>query len=250
MAKKDDKKIEPEGESKGSRIVSFLIALVIILIWLAVFCVLIKLDVGGLGSHVLYPVLKDVPVVNRILPDVKDDSSDNSSYEYTDLKSANAKIKELEAELASKNSSTTADSDYIKQLENKVKELQKYKDSQDDFNKRVADFDKNVVFNSKAPSISEYRKYYEEIDPENAEKIYKQVIARLQASEKVKQLGSYYAAMDAGKAAAALSEMNEDLTLVSQILESMSESKAAAILNEMDPTYAAQITKKISLSAG
>ena len=68
MAKKDDKVTTDDNEGSGSKVVTALIAIVIVLIWLAVFAFLIKLDVGGIGSNVLYPVLKDVPVVNKILP--------------------------------------------------------------------------------------------------------------------------------------------------------------------------------------
>ena len=57
MAKKNKTK---ENESGGSKLVNAVIVLVIILIWLAVFAFLIKLDVGGIGSNILYPVLKDV----------------------------------------------------------------------------------------------------------------------------------------------------------------------------------------------
>ena len=65
MAKKDDKIVTgDENEGSGSKVVTALIAIVIVLIWLAVFAFLIKLDIGGIGSNVLYPVLKDVPVVN------------------------------------------------------------------------------------------------------------------------------------------------------------------------------------------
>ena len=66
MAKNDDNMLD--REKGGSRIVTVLIALAIIAIWLVIFACLIKFDVGGIGSNVLYPVLKDVPVVNRILP--------------------------------------------------------------------------------------------------------------------------------------------------------------------------------------
>ena len=71
MAKKDKNKENKVStdESTGSKIVTVLIVLVIVVIWLAIFGVLIKLDVGNFGSEVLYPVLKDVPVVNMILPD-------------------------------------------------------------------------------------------------------------------------------------------------------------------------------------
>ncbi len=245
MANNDDNIVE--REKGGSHLVTVLIALAIVLIWLAVFICLVKFDVGGIGSNVLYPVLKDVPVVNRILPTVSEEQqAEDGNYTYTTLKAANARIKELENQIASQNGTTTANSDYIAQLEAEVKNLQKYKDDEDAFNKRVRDFDEKVVFADNAPDISEYKAYYEGIQPENAESIYRQVLNKLQYSEKAKQLATTYSAMDAASAAKTLSEMSEDLNLVCDILENMSEKNAAAILQAMDSAYAAQITKKIS----
>ena len=83
------------------------------------------------------------------------------------MKSANDRINELEKRLESETGTTTANSDYISELEAQVKKLQKYKDEQDAFEKRVKEFDQKVVFNDNAPDISEYRKYYEEIEPAN-----------------------------------------------------------------------------------
>ena len=236
-----------EKESGGSRLVTALIAIVIILIWLAVFAFLVKLDVGGIGSNVLYPVLKDVPVINKILPEASEEQqAQEGNYKYNTLKSANDRINELEKRLESETGTTTANSDYISELEAQVKKLQKYKDEQDAFEKRVKEFDQKVVFNDNAPDISEYRKYYEEIEPANAEKIYKQVLNELQYTEKAKELGTQYSNMDAASAAKILTEMSEDLDLVCDILENMKESEAAQILQNMDSDYAAQITKKIA----
>ena len=144
-----------EQESKGSKAVTALIAIIIILIWLAVFAFLIKLDVGGIGSNVLYPVLKDVPVINKILPEASEEQqASEGNYKYNTLKSANERIAELEKRLESETGTTTANSDYIAELEAEVRKLQRYKDDQDAFEKRVARFDERVVFNNNAPDIS------------------------------------------------------------------------------------------------
>ena len=244
MAKKDKTK---ENESGGSKLVNAVIVLVIILIWLAVFAFLIKLDVGGIGSNILYPVLKDVPVVNKILPSPSEEmQASEDNYKYTTLKSANARIKELESQLEAQGGTTAANSDYIANLEAEVKNLQKYKDQMDEFDKRVAEFNEKIVFNDNAPDISEYRSYYESIEPENAEKIYRQVMQRERYNEKAKELATYYANMEAESAAQVMSEMDEDLDLICDILQNMSEKQAAAILQAMNTEYAAQITKKIS----
>ncbi len=244
MAKKDKTK---ENESGGSKLVNAIIVLVIILIWLAVFAFLIKLDVGGIGSNILYPVLKDVPVVNKILPSPSEEmQASEDNYKYTTLKSANARIKELESQLEAQGGTTAANSDYIANLEAEVRNLQKYKDQMDEFDKRVAEFNEKIVFNDNAPDISEYRSYYESIEPENAEKIYRQVMQRERYNEKAKELATYYANMEAESAAQVMSEMDEDLDLICDILQNMSEKQAAAILQAMNTEYAAQITKKIS----
>lgn len=82
------------------------------------------------------------------------------------------------------------------------KQLQKYKDDVDAFNKRVAEFDEKVVFTDNAPDASEYRKYYEEISPDNAEKIYRQVVKSERSTEKAKELATYYSNMEAASAGA------------------------------------------------
>ena len=171
-------------------------------------------------------------------------SEDN--YKYTTLKSANERIKELESQLEAQGGTTAANSDYIANLEAEVRNLQKYKDQMDDFDKRVAEFNEKIVFNDNAPDISEYRSYYESIEPENAEKIYRQVMQRERYNEKAKELATYYANMEAESAAQVMSEMDEDLDLICDILQNMSEKQAAAILQAMNTEYAAQITKKIS----
>lgn len=171
-------------------------------------------------------------------------SEDN--YAYTTLKSANERIKELESQLEAQGGTTAANSDYIANLEAQVRNLQKYKDQLDDFDKKVEEFNEKIVFNDNAPDISEYRSYYESIEPENAEKIYRQVMQRERYNEKAKELATYYANMDAAKAGQVLSEMKEDLDLICDILQNMTEKQAAAIIQELDNEYAAQITKKIS----
>lgn len=249
MAKKDDNNTV-KNEKGGSRIVTILISIVIILIWLAVFAGLIRWDVGGLGSKVFRPVLKDIPVVNRILPPESEaEEAADSNYEYTSLKSANARIKELENQLAAQGNTTDANSEYIAELEAEVQKLRVFETQQEEFEERVKKFDEEVVFNDDAPDIAEYRSYYEEINEENAADIYRQVIKRQQSSEKAEELASYYSGMEPDKAAERLELMSADtdLNLVCDILENMKESQAAAILQEMSPEFATQVTKKISL---
>ena len=59
---------ELEDETEGGSAPIVFVTFIIVVIWLAILALLIKLDVGGFGSTVLRPVLKDIPVINKILP--------------------------------------------------------------------------------------------------------------------------------------------------------------------------------------
>ena len=224
MAKKDKKKSQYNTmeESTGSKLVTALIVIVIVAIWLLIFGVLIKLDVGNFGSSVLTPVLKDVPVLNWILPDSGSDDSSQSG-EYDNLKEANARIKELESQLATTSNSDNANSSQVQQLQSEVQRLKKFEDNQEAFAKRVKEFDENVVYNDKAPVCKQY-----------------------QYSQEIKDQADTYAKMEPAKAAAILEEMTSDLKLVASILDNMQPAKSALILQSMTATTAAQVTTKMT----
>ena len=90
MAKKKDVNIdELDDESgKSGKLVSILVAMLIIVIWLVIFALLIKMNVGGIGSS-LRPYLKNVPVVNKILPAATDEEiQEETGGKYKSLSEA------------------------------------------------------------------------------------------------------------------------------------------------------------------
>ncbi len=254
MAKKDRNAIPGmEGEDKEgtvSKIISILIWLFIVVILMSIIIIFIKLDIGKVGSEVLRPVLKNVPVVNWILPEAPDKIiADEEGYEYDNLGDAVDKIKDLQKQLAEMDKTKSENEKAIKDLTAEVTRLKAFEEASKEFNKRVLDFDTNVVKNEKAPDISEYIKYYEQINPENAAEIYRQVVEQMQIDEKIKQQGERYSKMEPKAAADALQIMTGDLDLVSQILMSMNTSKSALIMQEMEPDFCAKISKKMLLMA-
>ncbi len=247
MAKKNKELDNNENEkSAGSRIIAAIIVIFIVLIWLAVFAVLIKLDVGGFGNSILRPLLKDVPIVNKILPNVPEDQiAYENDYPYSNLEEAIARIKELEALNDSLTQDDTSDADKMKQLQAEVDRLKVFEENQKAFEERVKEFDENVVFAEQAPDIEEYKTYYESIDPTNAEEIYRQVVEQQQYSEAIKAKADIYRKMKPAEAAAILETMTADIDLVSEMLLTMRATESSLILAEMDPTAAAKITKKM-----
>ena len=114
---KQEARLSDEEETGGFS--AFLLTLIIVFIWVAILCVVIKLDVGGFGSDVLAPILKDVPIVNKILPDgTVTEVEDGGAYGgYKNIEEAVNQIQVLKAELESYKSNSTSDSVRIAELE-------------------------------------------------------------------------------------------------------------------------------------
>ena len=231
-------------DEEGGGVLSALVVFFIVMIWLAILALLVKLDVGGFGSGVLYPVLKDVPVLNKILPDNIDEELERE-LEYTDLDDALREIERLREQIndLEERGSSTASNEEIASLKEEILRLQTFEDSQMEFQKLKTEFYEEVVFADTAPNVEEYKKYYEEIDPDNAEYIYRQVVSQIETDGDVMDYVKTYSEMKPKQAAAIFEQMTDNLSLVSRILSQMDVSSRAKILGAMDSEVASQVTK-------
>ena len=237
---------EDDEEEKGSsKIVLALVTILIIAIWLGIIAILIKSDVGGFGSSVLYPLLKDVPYINKILPEPESstEQTESTEYQYGSLSEAINRIKELEQELDAANSADKKDKKKIKDLKKQIKDLSKYKEDQAAFEKEKEKYYEEVVFSDQAPDIQQYKAYYESIDPENAEVLYKQVVEQITYDSQVEDYAKTYSNMKPQEAATIFDTMTDNLGLVADILMNMGTQQRADILGKMDATTAAKLTE-------
>ena len=246
--KKTRKQMEEESpqeeEEGGSKVAVIIATIIFIVIWLAILALVIKMDIGGFGSTVLQPILKDVPYVNKILPEtVQEEEPVDAQYPYTTLSEAIERIKELEVEVSNAKSQTKDNSDYVSQLEAEVERLKGFESEQSNFEQQKTEFYKEVVFNENAPDISEYKAYYESIDPANAEVLYKQVVQQQEADSQIQDYANTYASMKPKQAAALMEQMTDDLKLVAKILDNMDTAARAKILDAMNSEVAARLTK-------
>lgn len=223
----------------------FFVTLVIVIVWVAILCLLVKLDVGGFGSNVLAPVLKDVPVINKILPSESVISTDDGeSYGgYTSLREAVDYIKQLELELEQVQSASSVDSAELEELRAEIERLQTFEDAQVDFERLKNKFYEEVIYAENAPDIEEYQKYYEMIDPTTAEYLYKQVVEQIQTEAALTDYALAYAKMDPSAAAKIFEEMTGDLDLAAKILNQIGAEDRGSILAAMDPEIAARLTR-------
>ncbi|MCR5001827.1 MAG: hypothetical protein K6A71_08545 [Lachnospiraceae bacterium] len=233
-----------EEEDEGSLSMA-LITLFIVLVWLAILALLIKLDVGGFGSGIMTPVFKNVPVINKILPEKN--VYVEEEREFKDLNEAVAEVERLRAENEAlkeqQESSSSSSSEEVATLKEEIKRLKTFEDSQVEFQKLKTEFYEEVVFAEQAPDIANYKTYYESIDPDNAEYLYKQVVQQMAEDQEISDYVKAYTEMKPKSAAKIFEEMSGNLDLVADILGKMDASSRAKILNVMDPKIASSLTK-------
>lgn len=232
-------------DEEGSSISVFFVTVFIVIIWLAILALLIKLDVGGFGSGVLTPVLKDVPVINKILPGdkVTETVKEEGYGGYSSLREAVEQINYLNQQLEQVQSSDLTKSEEIAELKAEVLRLKEFEDKQVEFQRIKNQFYEEVIYAENGPGAEEYRAYYEEMDPTTAENLYKQVVTQLEETAEVKDYASAYSAMKPKEAAAIFEEMKNDLNLAARILKIMSAEDRGKILGVMDSEIAAKLTK-------
>ncbi len=243
MAKKNR---DTNSESAGSKIAGVIIIILALTTFLSVMALLIKCDVGGFGSNVLRPIFKNVPVIKEILPPPSDEEvAIESDYPYDTLEKALNQIKILDSAVGSKDAEIVSLSDRVKELEAEVIRLSQYEADQKEFEEEKKKFYDEVVYGESAPDTDTYIEWYNSLDAEYAEKVYREVISANQVDQETKDVAAAYEAMDAKDAAAILEKMKNDLDTVALILNNMSAESQGKILAEMDPEFAALVSKKL-----
>ena len=250
-AKKKAKELESQEREldeqiDGSSASVVIVTLFIILIWLGILVLLVKMDVGGFGSNVLTPILKDVPVINKILPSesTTETTKNEEAYGgYNSLKDAVEQIKTLEKQLDQAQSTNATYAEQIDTLKTEVQRLKTFEDNQVEFQKIKEQFYEEVVYAENGSGADEYRQYYEEMDPTTAEALYKQVIQTEAADKQMQEYANTFSNMQASEAAAILGNMTDNLDLAASILKNLDVSTRGAILGAMDSAIAARIVK-------
>ena len=233
---------EALGEDGGSGFVTFAATLLIVVLWVAVVCVVVKMDVGGFGSGVLAPILKDVPIINKILPSTAP-ATETENPEiyggYTSIEEAVEYIKQLELELereqlASKTKDTEAEA-----MKAEILRLQEFEQRQVEFQRIKTEFYEEVA-NMDPDGLL---KYYESMDPSTVESILKQILVQEQKNEELNSYIETFSTMKPKAAAKLFEEMDDRIELVAEILEGLSVEDRAAISNVIDTELGAKLVK-------
>ena len=260
-----DRSAEISGDNAGG-LATIVITFLIVLIWLAIMALLVKLDVGGFGSDILAPILKDVPYLNLILPEgsvekknettnvevtVDDGSGNATSSSLENLDDALAYIKRLEKAL---NDEMQANADLRtenEKLKAEVTRLEPFEQQQKAFYEEKAKFYEEVVYGANSPDAEAFAQYYEMIDPDNAAAIYQKIKQQGVDDAAIKAFATTYSGMKAKSAAKIFDEMvaENQITLVAKILAQMSIENRGDILAAMKEENSAKLTQLLEPTA-
>ncbi len=238
---------EEELESDPAGLPVFLVTLFIVAVWLAILCILVKLDVGGVGSGVLQPLLKDIPIASKILPGEKKVTEQEDEYSaYGDIKDAVDQIRQLEQELQIAQEQNLAYASEVSALKEENDRLKNFENDQLAFEQLKNEFYEEVVYAENGPGVEAYRKYYEAMDPAAAEYLYQQSVQETAVNQDIADYVATYSSMKASEAAAVFDTMTNDLDLVAKILQAMSPADRSKIMGKMSADNVARLTKMMN----
>lgn len=234
---------EAQYDYTGGGITSFFLTVLIVIMWLFIMALLVRMDIGGFGSTVMAPIVKDVPYLNYILPE---SARGNTSKKKTSTD--DAYVKRLEESLAEAQNLNSQNADTIAELQSELERLRSFEDEVSDLKEKQKEWYDQVLYSDKSPDISTFIKWYESFDKEKASELYKEAIKKEALSEAVKSYAEAYSSMKPQAAAGVFDEMVEngsekDTALVARILLQMAPDDRGKIMGKMNPENASVVTR-------
>ncbi len=212
---------------------------IVILAVIALIIILIKLDIGKIGSKYVAPKIENIPILNKILPKAKEKGLydgytkeqlvDIISGTQIELEVAEQKIQEQSAGMLD--------------LQSKIKDLEVFEAEYLSFKEDKYIFDQYVGNMEK----DDYVQFYEKMYPENAQEIFTQIVKVQQLTKEQRKYSALISEMDATRAAKVLENLFQtDMDIILALLSNMETESASAILEEMDSKIAAVVVKQLS----
>jgi flagellar motility protein MotE (MotC chaperone) len=242
MQKKKEKERKREKKKGGFPVLPVILLLIIFIgigtvLWFDLFVVREQYVMPYIRQAPLigqfFPVPTEVPVEteqSRFATMTTDEiEAEITGYEY--------EIEQLEADLEAAREQKVLDDEQIAYLAGFERQIENYREVKERF-------DDMVVAGAGADA---YVQFFEEISPENAERLFQDSVAQTEYDGEMRQLAAAYAEMDEAQAAASLDVMlATQQRLCVDILSYMSVQDRAAIFDEMMPERVALIMTLMS----
>ncbi len=216
----DDDEDEDDDGSTGKKrgcLIMFIISSIIIITLVAI----LGFNAGGIRDKYLRSTLEKIPIVKNLLPPLKE-----PEIEENKISPEEETINSLTSE--------------IEKLNEEIKRLKEFEANQLQFKAQKEEFDRMIALND----AKAYATFFEGIEPENAEKLYKEAVQKVELDKEFKNYISTFENMKKDAASKILEELvTTDTDLVVTILKNLSGTKRSEILSAMDSKNAAAISK-------
>lgn len=238
----EEAEAELTGDVNGG-LGSFLLILLIILVWLLLMAIMIKFNIFGLGDT-LTPALKNIPYISNLLPGstTTSDQTDAESEDTEVVSDNSAYVASLEKELSKQLAKNASLSATIDVLNAEVERLEPFEEEQAEFEKNRQQFYNDIIYNDNAPDASAYASYYAMIEPDAAAKIYAEVASSEVSDEEVEIYAATFSSMKPKEAAEIFNNMS-NVTLVARILKQMASDDRGKIMAQLDTDVAEKVTE-------
>ncbi|MBN2221494.1 MAG: hypothetical protein JW708_04745 [Vallitaleaceae bacterium] len=223
----------------GKVILGIVLALIALI---AIFIILLKFDVASLGTEIIGPKIQSIPGASLILPEMPEEviAEENQTLSYDNEEQIIEMLKVTENMLKEKELEAEKLIEQISLLQAENERLKVFEQYYMDYEAQKAEFD-NMIVSETDPTL--FAKWYEEMNPDTAAKIYESLQSTVEATDELDQLVATYGEMKADQAAGILSEMSTTrIGMVANIIKHLEVDKAAAILGAMDTKLASRIT--------
>jgi len=235
----NDVKLKDGRPIKSKRKKSYMIPIVVLAV-VAVIVLFVKLDIGKISSKYIAPKIENIPIINKILPKTK---QGDGLYDSQSKKQLIDIISGSETELEIAQMEIEDHLDRISDLEKKIKDLEVFEDEYLKFKEEKQIFDDYIGNMEK----EEFIKFYEQMNPENAQTIYAELVKVQQMTKEQRKYSALISEMDETSAAKVLENLFQtDMDIILSILSNMDTESASAILGEMDSKIASMVVKQLS----
>lgn len=246
----DENEVMETEEKSDNKVVTIIFAVLTILVWLIIFCVMVKLDVNGFGTKVMRPIFKDVPIVNLILPAASDEELiDEEELPYSNFSEAIDYIRGLEQQIQGYQEADATQETAIADLQREVERLREFEANQEAFQKEKEEYYEEVVLGNGEEVRADFQRWYENMDAETAAEIYRQVMEQIEMEKLDAEYVDTFSKMEPEQAAVIFQEMSGDLDTVIKILRSLKSNDRSGILSAIaarDAVYAAKLTELLA----
>ena len=237
QGKREKKQNRRKSGGFGKFIAMFMIAAV-----LAFTVGVLAFNLFGIRDKYLVDVLRNVPIVNSLLPKETVPGA-GDSYASMSREQLIQLIDSLNTQANQDKKEISDLTDRIKVNESDLQRLLAQEKSVSDFEAEKRAFAQSVVNQNPEAFV----KYYESIDRATQDTLYQTTSVQLAAVKEAKNYFTAISAMDEASAAQMLTQLTAtDMNLVVAILKNIDTTQTAGILSAMDPAAAARVAKAMS----